>query len=226
METINIDSIKKWKEELSIILGQHIYKQNHTLRKIKVLSEYLTEAVSNSSISYETCAEERKVDLYEHLIFTSILSIQTALKLNLDKETIKNISFGCLIHDIGLRYINVIYEDCDMDEMSPREIYELKNHTILGYTSLEKEEWIPRIIKNMVLSHHETMDGTGYPLKQKNQEIECRIVQICDSVDRIISGIEGKKGSLEDAINEIFLYRDKKYDSIIVDAVLEIIDKL
>lgn len=215
--------IRDWKEEIATILGQHIYKQNSSMKKIQSMAHCLTDDVMNHDIRYNMCSEEREIDLYEHLIYTTILAIHVSEKIGLKKEEIYDIAFGCLIHDIGLRFNNAPYENCDMDEMSPRQIYELKNHTILGYTSLESEDWIPRNVKSMVLSHHETLDGSGYPLKQKNTEVECRIIQVCDSVDRIISGIEGRKGTTENAINEIYVYKGIKYDPIVVDVVLGII---
>lgn len=224
METITINHVGEWKEELTLILSQHIYKQNGTLKKIQRIAEQLVHSVMKYGISYREYLEERENNLYDHLIYTAILSVEAGLQLGLSKERLEILSFGCLIHDIGLRYINVEYENCELDEMTPRELFELKNHTILGYTSLEDENWIPDIVKYMVLSHHEFMDGSGYPLKQKNKEIECKIIQICDSVDRIISGIECKQGNVEDAINEIILYKNLKYDGKIADIVMELVE--
>ena len=224
MGTITINQVGEWKEELTLILSQHIYKQNNTLKKIQLIAEQIVHSVMKYEISYRDYLEEREIDLYDHLIYTAILSVETGIQLGLSEERLELLSFGCLIHDIGLRYSNVEYKNCDLEEMTPRQVYDLKNHTILGYTSLENEKWIPKIVKYMVLSHHEALDGSGYPLKQKNKEIECKIIQICDSFDRIISGIECNQGNIEDAINELILYKDIKYDGKIVDIVLDLVE--
>ncbi len=50
-----------------------------------------------------------------------------------------------------------------------RSFYEYKKHTILGYSALDEESWIAPISMKMVLSHHENMAGTGFPIKQKNK---------------------------------------------------------
>lgn len=55
----------------------------------------------------------------------------------------------------------------------------------------------------MVLSHHENMAGTGFPMKQKNKELECRIIQACDAFDSLISGMECKRICVQEAINQI-----------------------
>ena len=95
--------------------------------------------------------------------------------------------------------------------MTSEELFELKRHSILAYTELEKEEWIPEISKKMILFHHEKMDGSGYPLKQKYMEEECRIIQICDTFDRVRAGVEGKKSTVQEALAEIS--NSEKYDA-------------
>ena len=54
---------------------------------------------------------------------------------------------------------------------------------------MDEESWIAPISMKMVLSHHENMAGTGFPMKQKNKELECRIIQACDAFDSLISGM-------------------------------------
>ena len=115
---------------------------------------------------------------------------------------------GCLLHDLGYRYIDADFQNCNFKTLSPSKEYELKNHTILGYSALEKEEWVPEIAKLMVLSHHERMDGSGYPLRQRNSQKECRMIQICDAFDCAVSGMECKKKTICDAF-EIFSDKEK-----------------
>ena len=47
------------------------------------------------------------------------------------------------------------------------------------------------------------MAGTGFPMKQKNKELECRIIQACDAFDSLISGMECKRICVQEAINQI-----------------------
>lgn len=67
----------------------------------------------------------------------------------------------------------------------------------------DEESWIAPISMKMVLSHHENMAGTGFPMKQKNKELECRIIQACDAFDSLISGMECKRICVQEAINQI-----------------------
>ena len=120
----------------------------------------------------------------------TLMSLMIAKKMELDIEMKYDIAVGCLLHDIGIRYITIPYENINMEEQDPAHVFEYKKHTILGYSALEEETWIPEISRKMILSHHERIDGSGFPLRQKNRETACRIIQVCDAFDGMISGME------------------------------------
>ena len=215
--------LEEWRKRFSIIFCQYIYKQNHTLKDIQKLSEEFMNYLLSQKISYYDFLEGRKIDLYDHLIFTAMLSLETGIHFGMKDKQLKDLFFGGLIHDIGLRFVNVTYEDRSMDSMSANEIYELKNHTTMGFAAIEREDWIPHIVKTLVLSHHECQDGTGYPLKQRNEDLECKIIQVCDTVDRILSGIQEKQGTPEEALKMLETYRGTKYDSEITDHIINLL---
>ena len=48
------------------------------------------------------------------------------------------------------------------------ELAEYKKHPIYGYSALKNETWISELSKDIILYHHENMDGTGYPLSLLN----------------------------------------------------------
>ena len=77
----------------------------------------------------------------------------------------------------------------------------------------------------MVLSHHENMAVTGFPMKQKNKELECRIIQACDAFDSLICGMECKRMSVQDAIKEIVSFADDRFDKKVVKNLLSSIAK-
>ena len=53
-----------------------------------------------------------------------------ALKLGLDKERVHDIGVGCLLHDLGLRYMMIEYEDQDIESLSSKELVEYKKHPV------------------------------------------------------------------------------------------------
>ncbi len=172
------------------LMEKHIYNQGKSLREIEVLAHELVTEVCAKPQEGVMDLKERTSDLYEHTIMVTLLSLMIGSRLQLEEDKLREIAIGCLLHDIGIRYITVPYENIDLHKMDPASVFEYKKHTILGYSALEKETWIPLASKNMVLFHHEKLDGSGFPMKQKNRETECRLIQVCDAYDRMISGME------------------------------------
>ena len=104
-------------------------------------------------------------------------------------------------------------------------MFEYKKHTILGYSALDEENWISPISMKMVLSHHENMSGTGFPMKQKNKELECKIIQACDAFDCMICGMECKRISVQDAIKQMIDGIEVCFDKKVVKNLLSSIAK-
>ena len=209
---IEFEKIEDFKKKLEDIISHHIYKDNKGLQKVCDLAEALLSEV-DSAWKKDTRVldvKERETDIYEHSIYTTILMLIVALKCKFTREECKQIAIGGLLHDLGFRYVNVDYCECCVKNMTAAELFELKKHTILAYTALEREPWISDLSRAMILSHHEKLDGSGYPLKQKNKEKECRLIQICDTFDMAMCGMECSKHSIEDVMQEIS--DESKYD--------------
>ena len=91
-------------------------------------------------------------DMYTHCINVCTLSTIMALRLKMSNKQIHNIAMGAILHDIGLRYINVPYVNVSENKMTNKDAVEYKKHTIFGYSSLQDEEWLPYAGKD-ILSH-------------------------------------------------------------------------
>lgn len=57
-------------------------------------------------------------------------------------------------------------------------------------------------------------------MKQKNKELECRIIQACDAFDSLISGMECKRICVQEAINQIKENDGGRYDNQIIKCLL------
>ena len=167
---------------------------------------------------------ERNGDLYDHSVMVATLSILTALKMNLSKLEVYDIGVGSLLHDMGLRYLSVPYQDVDVEEEhDPESLFEYKKHTLYGFSSVEKETWISNESKKIILFHHERLDKSGFPFKQVVMPISVRIVAIADAFDDILCGIGVKRGNVRRALEYIRNGRDKLFEGRIVDYFLEYI---
>ncbi len=213
------------REVVKHILEKHIYKHNEQLKQIGKEAERIIESVLSDPEIIQNMTEIRNVstDMYTHCINVCALSTIMAAKLRMSERQIRNVSVGAILHDIGLRYTQVSYINRSEDDMNPKEAFEYKKHTIYGYSSLQEEEWISDISKEIILFHHERIDGSGYPFQQKGDKLktEIRLVSLCDAFDSLISGIGNHKMKMYEAIEYIRVNAGVKYDATIASKLLE-----
>lgn len=204
--------------EVQKIMESHIYHTKKSMWGMQAIANEILVEFDEMPENVVVDMSERTANLYEHTIMVALLSVSIARKLGLDRKKQYNIAVGCLLHDIGLRYITTKFEDYDV--VDPVELFEFKKHTLLGYSALDEEKWIPDISRKMVLFHHERQDGSGFPMHQKNREIECKIIQVCDAFDSYISGMECRRMSVQDALNKIREGAGVIFDSKIVEILI------
>ena len=165
--------------------------------------------------------KERSADIYTHSISICVLATLIALKLGLDKERVHDIGVGCLLHDLGLRYMMIEYEDQDIETLSNKELVEYKKHPVYGYTALKNENWLSKKSKEIILCHHEKIDGSGYPLHATEISVDTKIVSVCDVFDEMICGIGCKRMKIYEAIEYLKSFKNILFDGKIVDTLLE-----
>lgn len=207
------------------ILDRHIYKHNDDLKMIGQAAENIIDSVLSDSDVLTNMTEIRNVstDMYTHCINVCSLSTIMALKLKMTDKQVHNVAMGAILHDIGLKYIQVPYEDISLEDMSPKELLEYKKHTIYGYSSVEDVEWLSDTAKEIILLHHENVKGTGFPFQQRNGKLkaEVRLVSVCDDFDSLISGIGNRKMKIYEAIEYIKVHTGIEYDATIANKLLE-----
>ena len=219
------DTINRTQEIVGKVLDRHIYKRNSDLSIIGEAAEEIIDSVISDPDVINSMTEIRNIstDLYTHCINVCSLSTVMALKLKMTKKQVKNIAMGAILHDIGLKYIQAPYIDVGEDELSPKDELEYKKHTIYGYISIQDENWISDISKEIILLHHENIDGTGFPFQHNGSKIkmEIRIVSVCDEFDSLISGIGNKQLKMYQAIQYMKVHAEREYDGAIVKKLLE-----
>ncbi len=207
------------------VLEKHIYRHNSDLKIIGEQAENIIESVIEEPEVITNITEMRNIstDMYTHCINVCALSTIMALRLKMSEKQVRNISIGAILHDIGLRYIKVPYMNTNETYMNVKDALEYKKHTIFGYSSLQDEGWIPDIAKEIILLHHERIDGKGYPFQHKGDKIktEVKLVSLCDDFESLISGVGSPKLKIYEAIEYIKANQGIKYDATITDKLLE-----
>ena len=213
-------SLNRIIERVKNRMVNHIYHSYKSLREFEMIANESVKVMNEMPMDFIIDMDEHTANLYEHTVMVTLLAINVARKLKMDRNKQYNIALGCLLHDIGIRYITTKYENQDWNKVDPVEVFEYKKHTILGFSALEEEGWVPDIARKMVLSHHERMNGSGFPMRQKNRELECKIIQACDAFDCYISGMECKRMSVQNAIERITDEAGTLFEKKIVKSLL------
>lgn len=149
-----------------------------------------------------------------------------AEEMGLDKDTINRIRISGLLHDIGKIVIppEILNKSSRLTKL---EFEIVKNHVNEGYNILKNIRQFQNIA-NIVLMHHERLDGSGYPnrIKGENIVLEARILAICDVYDAMTSHRPYRGAYTEkEAINELVMNKGKLYDPQVVDAFVRIVEK-
>ena len=214
---------ESFRSKVKNILEKHTYSHNENLMELCQTADTIITNILQEEEVVEKIYDikERSSDIYEHSINLCSLATIVALKMGLTQEMVHDIGVSCLLHDLGLRYLQVPYEDKNLNELTELEYVEYKKHPVYGYSALRDENWISEDSKNMILYHHERLDGSGYPLKTTDISQECRIIQICDAFDEMICGIGCERTKVYEAVRYLRNNKDIKFDGKIVDIFLE-----
>ena len=144
--------------------------------------------------------------------------------MGLSEAQVDGIHFGSLIHDIGK--IGVPAEILSKpSKLTPLEMSLIKTHSQAGYEVVKDIEF-PWPMAQMILQHHERIDGSGYPAGLKGEEIilEARIIAVADTVEAMSSHRPYRPGrGMDMALTEITVSRGTLYDKQVVDACLRLI---
>lgn len=210
-------------DKVKRIIEKHTYNRNKELVELSITADSIISNILEEDEIVEKIYDirERSSDIYEHSISICSLATLTALKLKLQKEAVHDIAVGCLLHDLGLRYLTIQYSDQEITKLSHPELAEYRKHPVYGYSALKDESWISDLSKKIILYHHERMDGSGFPLKIRDIPFEARIVSICDTFDEMICGIGCERKKVYQAVEYLKTFKDSKFDSRIVDTFLE-----
>jgi HD-GYP domain-containing protein (c-di-GMP phosphodiesterase class II) len=97
----------------------------------------------------------------------------------------------------------------------------MKDHCRYGADMLDMDSMKSRIDMDIILYHHENLDGTGYDgLTHRRLTLGVRIVRVTDRFDEMTQPqVNGRTKSREDAFEELYRWRGILYDPSVVDAL-------
>lgn len=125
--------------------------------------------------------------LYQHSVGVMITSLLLGTSMGLEKEALRNLGLGAILHDIGMLFIPA--HIMNKEKLQEEDYQLIKKHPLLGYEFLRKNTQFDEDILSPVLQHQERWDGTGYPNSLKGYEINLhgQIIGLSDMFDSMTS---------------------------------------
>lgn len=204
-------------------LQQEIEERKRTQTKLSQsylqLQQSLEEIVNAMSLTLE----ERDPYTAGHQRRTTDLSLAIAREMGLPEQKIKGLQMAGLIHDMGK--ISVPGEILSKPgPLNDAELQLIKRHPQVAYDILTQIDF-PGSVDQIVLQHHEKLDGSGYPQGLSGEEIllESRILCVADVVETMETHRPYRPSlGREAALEEISKNRGVLYDPVVVDTCLKL----
>ncbi|HET7840875.1 MAG TPA: HD domain-containing phosphohydrolase [Terriglobia bacterium] len=162
----------------------------------------------------DTAGHSRRVARY---------TLEIAKALGCSSEQVVDINRGAYLHDLG----KIAIPDAVLlkkGKLTPAEWEVMKTHAWIGHNLLTRISLLAPVAQ-ILLTHHERFDGTGYPRGLKGNQIPlgARIFAVADTLDAMISDRPYRKGlSYSQARDEIARQSGRQFDPIVVEAFLAI----
>lgn len=184
-------------------------------------SETLYRLLMYPAKALASAIEVREIGKLGHHERAANLARAIAAELHLSPERIDGLGLAAMIHDVGK--ISVPADILGKTvRLSEEEMAQVKTHVRFGYDLLKGLPF-PWPVAQIVLEHHERMDGSGYPSGVTGERLlmESRILVVADVVDAISCPRSYRPArGVEVALYDIKGYRGIRYDPEVVDACL------
>lgn len=224
---IRKDSLQKQEkdffETITVIgnLAEELKIKNENLERQIRLRE---ETIINVMKTLTRALDEKDPYTAGHSERVAEISAKIGKTMGLHPNEIRKLERGAILHDIGKLIIDLSYIS-KPGPLTPEEFEIMASHAEVGARILEPLDFLDEEIL-IVRRHHESWDGSGYPDGLVGEEIGLlpSIVSVADVFDALTSDRSYRPAwPVEEAVKEIQLLRDKKFNPVVVDVLLQIV---
>lgn len=166
-------------------------------QRIELLVDSISQSILRNPGALISLARLKTADDYTYMHSVAVCALMIALgrQLDLDEALLRRVGVAGLLHDLGKAMIpmDIINKP---GRLSDEEFQLIKTHPEEGYRLLANDSGVCELVLDVVLHHHEKMDGSGYPEGLKGDEISlyARMGAICDVYDAVTSNRPYKAG--------------------------------
>ena len=176
---------------LDIFFRQMEAPSSQHLMEVRGVVSTLLDGLLDHQAAMVSLIQMRRFDanLATHGVDTGVLAMAIGQANGCDPAHLKLLGLGAMVHDIGqLRLpLNLLRK---IEPYSIQDHKLVQSHCVIGEVILNQYPNFPQESKDMVLQHHERLDGSGYPNGIQGKDISelTQILSIADTYDAQISG--------------------------------------
>ncbi|WP_372956666.1 HD-GYP domain-containing protein [Marinobacter sp.] len=161
----------------------------------------------------------------EHCVRVGILSITFGRFIGLSEQQLETVGLSGMLHDVGKMRVppEILNKP---GALSPEEWQVMRRHAEYGFKLLTSDHQVEPDVQQAALSHHERLDGKGYPQALSAPAISqfTRMVSIVDAYDAMTSDRTYRKGiPTSEALRIIYKNRGGQFDDLLVEAFIRMI---
>ena len=230
---LGFDSVrhkKKWTDEeinclvfISDIFSSAIRRQSQESRLLDSVAE-LQHILNETVEAFGTIIGINDPYTQNHQIRTSQLVVALGKQLDLDPQVIEGIKLASMIHDVGVVHFpsQIINKTT---ALSQKEYALIKTHPLRGYEIVSKIDF-HQPVAEIVLQHHEKLDGSGYPNGLKSDEIlfQAKVLSVADTYEAMVSNRPYRKAHPSSVALDFLIQNSGiLFDPKIVDACVTLV---
>ena len=195
------------------------------LNKVKAGVEAMIDSITRNPSAYLWLKEMKRKDdyTYQHALGCSVWAACFARHLGLEREELLEMSLGGLLFDVGKTRLPPGLL-ANHYALNGTELDQMRKHVQYSLDILQDTPGITPAILEMVRTHHERHDGSGYPGRLRGNEIPVagRILGIIDTYDALTKDRQHAQGlSPHQAVAELYKLRGTLFQSEMIEQFIQ-----
>jgi putative nucleotidyltransferase with HDIG domain len=211
---------RTYQSDLEHLVAERTQQLSIALQDLEQSYDYTLEALGGA-------LDAKDAETEGHCQRVTAFTITIAKAMDVDKGLLRQFARGAFLHDIGKMGVpdQILRKP---GPLTPEEREIMRKHCAIGFAVLERIPFLKEAAE-IVLSHQECFDGSGYPRGLKGEEIPlgARIFAVADTLDAMISDRPYRKAlPITAARDEIRRYSGTQFDPQVVKVFLAQPDRL
>lgn len=198
-----------------------------SIRDARAVVRECIVSIANNPNAMFWLSRIRSQDAYtaEHCVRVGLLAITFGRFIGLPEKDLEILGLSGMLHDVGKMKVptEILFKP---GALTTEEWLTMRQHPVFGHELLGSEHELEAEVRDAALSHHERLDGKGYPHSLSEPEISktTRIITIVDAYDAITSDRPYTKGiPSSEALRILYKHRSTQFDDLLVECFIQMI---